>query len=339
MGCSSTRQKPAFEINSNDELRTGIERVFFTEKYRRKSWRLNDIYDKAPQEGPLADQKKIELLWKDEEIEHSLSEDLKSEGSLTKAIASLEFSEISRRKTSSSSICLQDVNEGAWDVPIRFKPNITWQSQRNVPNLGIVETKGQDNFNFLNSYARMNSGLTYNSPSRQLIRQNSGHDIYALQLRKANDFGHKKNIVQTNVISGYKCGHHNFSGNCRYATNHFGGGKSLRVYRISNSLMKITDSACKSMQTSIPEYGKDIKMLHGDTTSFDGTVLEYDSSMETVSNDHLKTEDAYKTSGTSEENPEYPENKLSLGLSTRISVYPPRKTVRTQEIRALQLLL
>jgi len=352
MGCSSSRE-PSFKktnlwgphqrVSQNKSChlsRTVKKRVLFPGARQRKIWSLDQIPDVVVKEDPIRNQKKIEQLWKNQKIEQLDSRDLAASGSFSEAIALLEFGDISHLGTSSSSICLKEINEGSQEVPIRFKPDITEQSQRKAPYHCDADTNCQRKQNTLTNYAIMNRAWTCNTLcGRVLIRENAEHQSCALQQRETNCNDRQKKIVRTNVISGYTCRPYMSSENCRLAKNSPGGRKFLRGYQTLNDLIKNNDSAYRSMKNTIQNYGKVFKGLECDSTSFGNTVLEYDSSTETDSYELEETMDLYKTSRRTEENSEYLENKFSTVPSTSSSLYPQRKTLSKQKLRSPPLFL
>jgi len=282
--------------------RTVQKRVLFPETLQGKAYSLDQIPEKAVNEDPMMNQQKIELLWKNEKIEQLASGDPTPLGSLSEAIALLEFSEISDRGSSSSNICLKDINEGSEEVPIRLKPDITEQSRRNALYQFFTET---------------------------IIRGKAEREIYATQRRKTNYHDFQEKIVRTNVISGYTYG--------PYMSNVPEGREFLRRYQFWNDIMKSNDFANKGMENTIQEYQKVSEVLECDSPSFENTVLEYDSSTETNSYELEGAEDMYKTSRPTEENSMYLKNKFSAGLSSSSSVYPPSKILSQQNFSSAQL--
>jgi len=292
--------------------RTVQKRVLFPETLQGKAYSLDQIPEKAVNEDPMMNQQKIELLWKNEKIEQLASGDPTPLGSLSEAIALLEFSEISDRGISSSSICLKDIdiNEGSEEFPIRLKPDITGQSRRNALYQFFTET---------------------------ITRGKAEREIYATQRRKTNYDDFQKKIVRTNVISGYTNGPYMSNGNCWHKKSSPEGRVFLRRYEIWNDIMKSNDFANKGMENTIQEYKKVSEVLECDSPLFENTVLEYDSSTETNSCEQDGTEDMYKTSRPSEENSKYLKNKFSAGLSSSSPVYPAGKILSQQNFSSAQL--
>jgi len=331
MGCSSSLQENFRKINiwepqifesknkSFPGSRTGKERVLFPENHQGRSLGFEWSCNKSANEGQIMDQKKIEKFRENPKIEHSVSWDLKAEGSLSEAIDLLRFSEISDCETSSSSVCLNDMKEDAWEVPIGFKPGTTNKSQRNALYLDIAKTNGQHKPNPLAVYAMMNRALSYNYPSgRELIGQKAD-DI--LKRWRANHYDH---------ISGYTFGP------CKSSRNRSHAGNSSGAQREWQSTHDTINPGCKSMQTRIPNYEKIFKDSEKYGTSLNDT---YRSSTEPGSCGHVETEGMYKTNRPTEENSEYPENESSASLSTDSSVYLLRKKLNAQKFIVAKLFL
>jgi len=347
MGCSSSREASFKKVNLWEPQKRLFRnkschgsRVLFSGTRQRKVWSLDQIPDEDGNEDPISNQKKIEERWKNQKIEQLASVDLPASGSFSEAIALLEFGEISYLGTSSSSICLKEINEGSQEIPIRFKPDITEQSQRKAPYHGMADTSCQHNQNPLANYAIMNRAWTCNSLcGRVLIREKAEHNIYAVQRRETNCHDRQKKIVRNNVISGYASRPYISSENCCHAKNSPGGRKFLRGYQTLNDIIKSNDSAYKGMGNTIQNYGKVFKGLECDSTSFRDTVLEYDSSTETDSYELEGTVNLHKTSRPTEENSMYLKNKLRAVLSSFSSSYPLRKTLSKKKVRSPPLFL
>jgi len=325
MGCSDSRQEYFEKINlceppkltsenkSYDGSETVTERVLFLEKHEAKSLSTEDY---------IMNQKASEQFLENPRIEHSVSGDLKAEGSLSEAIDLLDFSEISERESSSSIICLNDIKEDAQDVPIRFKPGTYNKSPRNAFYFDIAKPNSQHNPKPLAYCAKMSHALSYNNPSGRVLVGQKAEDI--LKRRRTNYYDH---------ISGYTCGQYWSSRNYWHAQNSSGASREYQ------SIHDTINSACKSMETRILKCEKISKEPEKYVTSINGTALEHGSSTETGSCELIETEDVYKTSRPIEENSKYPENKMSASLSTDCSVYLPRKTLSTQRFIVAQLFL
>jgi len=314
MGCNDSRQqnfdrwdsqKHEFENNSYDGWTAVKERVFFAGKHQGNSWRLEWSRDEAVNEDHIMDQEKIEQCWDNQTLELSISGDLKAEGSLSEAIDLLNFSEISERETSSISICLKDINEDAWDMPIESKPGTNNELKGNARYLDIAETSGWHNRNPLAYCTMMNRALSYNYPNGRVLIGKKAED--APQRRRTNLHHHKKNDIP------------------EYFQNDWHAENSSVSWREYQGINDTITSACKSMETTILKYGKISKEPERYVTSLHDTVLQYGSSAETGSFDQIGTEGQYKASRPTEENSEYPENKSSAGLSIDSSVYLLRK--------------
>jgi len=350
MGCSSSRQ-PRFEkvnlwepqkrVSRNKSChgsRTIKKRTLSPETRPGKAWSLDQIPDEVVPENPIWNQKKIKQRRENQWIDQLASGDLPPSGSLSEAIDLLEFGEISHLETSSSSICLKDINQGSWKVPVRFEPDIAEQSQRMAPYYAIADTNCQHNQNPLTNYEMMNRAWTYNSLwGKVLIQENAKHEICAVQNRETNRQDRQQKIVRNNIISGYTCRPYMSSGNRWQAKKSPGGRKFLRGYQTLNDIIKSNDSTYKGMEDTIQNNGK--VFTFGECVSAGNTVLEYDSSTETDSFELEGMEDLWKTSRRTEENTEYQKNKFSAVFSPSSSLYPRRKRLSKQKLRLSPLIL